>query len=129
MPIVLAADLNTVPDSEPYQNLTRVVKDGETPGPVLEAAIPLQEGVYTNIVPGFKANLDAVLYATIGQQKECLRVAHAFPVPSEAAVLADGRNAHPAFPPLLPEAEGGLALPNSQFPSDHLSLVVDFLLD
>ncbi|VDM15651.1 unnamed protein product [Hydatigera taeniaeformis] len=129
LPIVLAADLNTNPDSEPYQNLTGAVKDGQAPGPVLEAAIPLPEGVYTNIVPGFKANLDTVLYATPDQQKRCLRVAHAFPVPPEAAVLADGRNARPAFSPLLPEAEGGLTLPNSQFPSDHLSLAVDFILD
>nr|CDS19228.1 endonuclease exonuclease phosphatase [Echinococcus granulosus] len=129
LPIVLAADLNADLDSEPYQNLTGAVKDGEVPGPVLEAAIPLPDGVYTNIVPGFKANLDAVLYATPDQQQACLRVAHAFPVPSEAAVLADGRSAQPAFPPLLPEAKGGLTLPNSQFPSDHLSLAVDFLLE
>ncbi|CDS37280.1 endonuclease exonuclease phosphatase [Echinococcus multilocularis] len=129
LPIVLAADLNADPDSEPYQNLTGRVKDREVPGPVLEAAIPLPGGVYTNIVPGFKANLDVVLYATPDQQQACLRVAHAFPVPSEAAVLADGRSAQPAFPPLLPEAKGGLTLPNSQFPSDHLSLAVDFLLE
>ncbi|KAL5107368.1 2'5'-phosphodiesterase 12 [Taenia crassiceps] len=129
LPVVLAADLNTEPDSEPYQNLTGVIKDGEVSEPVLEAAIPLPEGVYTNMVPGFKANLDTVLYATPGQRKGRLRVAHAFPVPSEVAVLADGRNAHPTFPPLLPESKGGLTLPNSQFPSDHLSLAVDFLLD
>lgn len=126
LPVILAADLNTTPGSEPYNYLTGATGVDGTSGPVLESAVPLPEGVYTNMVPGFKANLDAVLYASSPQ--EDLLVAKAFSVPSEEAVLSESRNANPEHPPRLPEAEGGLTLPNSQFPSDHLALAVDFHL-
>ncbi|KAM7532716.1 hypothetical protein Aperf_G00000130319 [Anoplocephala perfoliata] len=132
LPIVLAADLNTTPDSQPYQLLVAgpINNDGtlQEPELILKAAVPLPEGVFTNMVPTFKANLDAILYGTPKESVERLEVAHAFSVPSESAVIAEGRNANPKYPPILPEEGGGFALPNSLFPSDHLPLIADFTL-
>ncbi|VDO08957.1 unnamed protein product [Rodentolepis nana] len=132
LPIILAADLNTSPDSQPYKTLVAgpVNEDGsqQEPGPIFKAAIPLPEGVFTNIVPGFKSNLDAVLYGLTSDRAETLKVAHAFSVPTESEVLDEGRSVNPKHPPLLPEEEGGFTLPNSQFPSDHLPLIVDFAI-
>ncbi|VUZ50417.1 unnamed protein product [Hymenolepis diminuta] len=133
LPIILAADLNTSPGSQPYKNLVAgsVNEDGsqQESGLIFKAAVPLPEGVFTNMVPGFKANLDAVLYGAPKNNNEILKVAHAFSVPTESEVFAEGRGLIPKYPPILPEEEGGLTLPNSQFPSDHLPLIVDFAVE
>lgn len=82
------------------------------------------------MVPGFKSNLDAVLFSSGGNDENgFLYVAYAFSVPTEAEVLSEGRSVNPLHPPRLTEEEGGFTLPNSQFPSDHLSLIVDFGLN
>uniref|UniRef100_A0A5K3EV61 Endo/exonuclease/phosphatase domain-containing protein n=1 Tax=Mesocestoides corti TaxID=53468 RepID=A0A5K3EV61_MESCO len=131
LPIILAADLNTPPDSEPYAHLvgTAGTEDETTPATILQPAITFPPGVYTNIVPGFKAILDAVFFTS--HSTKCLQVSRAYSLPTEAEVLAAGRCAeeiNTVLPPLIEEKDGGLCLPNSQFPSDHLALIVDFLI-
>lgn len=134
LPIVLGADLNSIPDSSAVYELlmgsgnvtkmhdhhpaklrsasgnSRFEGVSSTHVPDLSISSPFRSGMreffgrepeYTNYTKTFKGCLDYVMY------RGDLSVASAKPLPDEAALSVE------------------TALPNSQYPSDHLPLVLD----
>ncbi|KAL7059889.1 hypothetical protein AAHC03_013526 [Spirometra sp. Aus1] len=136
LPTIIGADLNTSPDSLPFQHLVSslgdppaLTQEGLSTNSTLspfQSAMTFKADAFTNLVPSFKACIDNILFTN---PRGDLTVLRDYPLPTEAEIYAAGKEAlqrdSTILRPLCTETEGGLTLPNSQFPSDHLALIVD----
>lgn len=132
--IVLCGDINQQPDGPAFNAL---LDDALCLPPSslplrLHSAYSYDSESFTNWVPGFKGSLDVILYSAdsglkclrtlpLIRQEQIVRTLEASPPPASVMTHAASES----------DPVTGLdayALPNKEFPSDHISLLADFHL-
>ncbi|TGZ67319.1 hypothetical protein CRM22_004866 [Opisthorchis felineus] len=125
--ILLCGDINQSPEGPAYQTLLETDEISSTL-PVslsLKSAYGSNADSFTNWVPGFYALLDVIMYSP-ATGMTCLQTLPLCSRDEITQLLSQDAECKPV-PRGEPVDEQDLyALPNAQFPSDHLSLVADF---
>ncbi|KAF7259248.1 hypothetical protein EG68_03709, partial [Paragonimus skrjabini miyazakii] len=126
--ILFCGDINQTPEGPAYTALLEEAEGPRIPSRslVLSSAYPVDVDAFTNWVPGFSAALDVILYSA----QSGLTCSRVLPLCSKAMIAMqleeqfDGRTLVIRGEPVTELDK--YALPNAQFPSDHLALVAEF---
>ncbi|KAG5445774.1 2',5'-phosphodiesterase 12 [Clonorchis sinensis] len=125
--ILLCGDINQSPEGPAYQALleTEAISSTHPVSLSLKSAYGSNADSFTNWVPGFYALLDVIMYSP-ATGMTCLQTLPLCSRDEITRLLSHDAECKPV-PRGEPVDEQDLyALPNAQFPSDHLSLVADF---
>ncbi|KAA3682472.1 2',5'-phosphodiesterase, partial [Paragonimus westermani] len=126
--ILFCGDINQTPEGPAYTALLEEAEGERIPSRslLLSSAYPVDADAFTNWVPGFSAALDVILYSA----QSGLTCSRALPLCSKETIATQLKEQCSDDTLVIrgePVAElDKYALPNAQFPSDHLALVAEF---